>query len=246
MSHRKLNLQRAALEDHRRVGKELLPPFQQLHLPPEQLFWWRDWLPEFLWIDAIVHAHGERGAVHVFSSFLSAADRFNPDANEILDGTISAFRLIAEDARKSLLRELADSLAVAVLRPFGDVLLLYPDCPMAWMVTGESQNLSRAVAGIRESVLRLVPGKDAHAGFCRALPLHRLFAHKKVKISAALKDTIEAIRTYPEGDRYRAESFARNVHNSMLAKRAREDPHALDWPRSFWRSNLSLVPCAYE
>lgn len=246
MSYRKLNLLRAGLEDHRRVGKELLAPFQQLNPPPEQVFWWRDLLPEFLWIDALVQTYGEPGAVSVFSAFLSGADKLNPHPIEILDGTISAFRLISEGNRQTLLQELAGPLADAVLKPFGSILKLYPQCPMAWMGSGQTMNTDQSVSLVRDAVVRLLPGKDTHAGFCRALPLHRLLAHKKIVISSDLKDTIEAIKTYPTGDRYRAETFARTSHNMMLMKRASEDPLAFDWSRSFWNSNLLLARCFYD
>jgi hypothetical protein len=246
VSYRELNLLRAGLEDHRRVGKELLAPFQQFNPQPEQVFWWRDFLSEFLWIDALVQTHGEPGAVNVFSTFLSAADQFNPHPVEILDGTISAFRLISEGNRQTFLQELAGLLADAVLKPFGSVLKLYPQCPMAWMGIGQAMNPDQSVSMVRDAVVRLLPGKDTHAGFCRALPLHRLLAHRKIMISSDLTDTIEAIKTYPDGDRYRAETFARTTHNMMLMKRAREDPLAFDWSRSFWNSNLSLARCSYD
>ena len=246
MSGRKLNLQRAALEEHKRLGKNLLPPFRQLYPSPEQVFWWRDFLPEFLWIDSLVHTHGEAGAAHLFGAFVSAADHFNLKAGEILDGTISSFRLIGPDGRERFLAELSELITDAVRLPFCSFLSVYPDCPMAWMEVGKARRPQHAdAAPIRLAIQRLLPGKDSHAGFCRALPLHRLLAHGKVKIFANLTDTIEAIKTYPHGDRYRAESFARNVHNQILIKRAKDDPSALHWCRSFWNANLSLAPCVY-
>jgi hypothetical protein len=246
MTRRKLNLQRAALEEHKRLGKNLLPPFRQFNPSPEQVFWCRDLLPEFLWIDSLVHTYGEAGAAHLFGAFISAADHFNLNASEILDGTISSFRLIGADGRDRFLEELPELITDAVRMPFGSVLSIYPECPMAWMGVGKDRRPQHADADtIRSAIQRLLPGKDSHAGFCRALPLHRLLAHGKVKIFANLTDTIEAIKTYPHGDRYRAETFARSLHNQILMKRAKDDPAALQWSRSFWNANLSLAPCVY-
>jgi hypothetical protein len=45
---------RSALEHHKQVGKELITPFQQIGTPMEQVFWVRDLLPEFLWIDSVL------------------------------------------------------------------------------------------------------------------------------------------------------------------------------------------------
>jgi hypothetical protein len=117
---------------------------------------------------------------------------------------------------------------------------------MAWMISGLTFDRDPSISAVRDAICRLNAGKDSHAGYCRALPLHRLFAHGKIKIFSSLTETIEAIKTYPRGDRYRVESFARNAHGSMLVRRATESPDVFKWSKSFWRSNLALAPCRYE
>ena len=88
----KLNLQRSSLQHHKQVGKELIPPLQRMNTSMDQVFWLRDVLPEFLWIDSLVQEYGQTGAVREFNDFLSAADPFNSHGKEILDGTVGAFR----------------------------------------------------------------------------------------------------------------------------------------------------------
>src|SRR5260370_41696190 len=84
--------------------------------------------------------------------------------------------------------------------------------------------------------------KTAHAGFCRALPLNRFLAHNKVHILSHLTETIEALKKYPYGDRYRAETFARTTHNMVLMNRAKEDPDTFAWSRAFWNFNRNDCP----
>lgn len=247
MPGEKLNLQRSALEHHKQVGKELIPPFQQIGPPADQIFWLRDLLPEFLWIDALVQEYGEPHAVRKFNDFLSAADHFNSHRKLILDGTVGAFRLIAEERRQSFVEELGEKIDAAVVRPFRHVLRLYADCPMTWMAPQSApEDLEPSIAAVRRAVLRLFAGKESHAGFCRALPLNRLFAHDKVYIADHMTETIEAIKQYPYGDKYRAETFARMMHNMMLMQQAKEDPNTFAWARSFWNANRTIVPCIYE
>jgi hypothetical protein len=212
----------------------------------DQVFWLRDLLPEFLWIDSLVQEYGRPAAVQMFNDFLRAADRFNSHPKEILDGTVGAFRFIAASRRQSFVEELAGKLELAVERPFGHVLSLYPDCPMKWMAPTSSADRPASIAAVRNAVLRLFPCKDTHAGLCRALPLNRFFAHQKVLISEHLKETIEAIESYPNGDRYRAETFARTMHNMVFAERTKDDPDTFAWARCFWNSNREIVSCAYE
>ena len=247
MPPRRLNLQRSALHHHRQIGKELIPPFNRLSPEPEQIFWSRDLLPEFLWIDGLVQEYSPGAAPKVFNEFLSKADRFNPDSRHILDGTVSAFRLIPVERREAFTAELQADLNLAVLGPLGHVLGLYSDCPMRWMASKlMPDDTDSAITKIRAAVMRLFAGKDSYSAYCRALPLNRFFAHNKVFISSHLTETIEAIKNYPYGDRDRAETFARTTHNMMLMERAKEDPNAFSWARSFWNDNMVMVPCSYE
>ncbi len=241
----KLHLQRSGLEHHKRIGKELIPPFQTIGPGVDQIFWPRDLLPEFLWIDALICHYGQSAAVQIFNDFLSAADRFNSHPKEILDGTVGAFRFVAEERRQAFVEALVAKIEVAVVQPFGHVLSLYPECPMTWMAPNISPDRDASVAAVRDACLRLFAGKDSHAGLCRALTLNRFFAHNKVFIASHLKETIEAIKSYPFGDRYLAETCARSIHNMILMRRAEEDPHTFAWARSFWSSNRTIVACTY-
>src|SRR5438132_11643396 len=93
---------RSSLKDHKRVKKDLVPPFRQLGRV-DQIFWPRDLLPEFLWIDSLVQEYGQAAAASVFNDFLQTLDPLNPDSKHILDGTIAAFGRISEDLRRGFL-----------------------------------------------------------------------------------------------------------------------------------------------
>jgi hypothetical protein len=164
----------------------------------------------------------------------------------ILDGTIGVFRFIPDGDRPAFVRELAAKIDTAVARPLRYVLSLYPDCPMKWIAPNQSADRELSIVAVREAIGRLLPGKEPHAGFCRALPLNRFFAHNRVHIASHLTETIEALRSYPRGDNYHAETFARATHNIDLMNRAKEDPNTFAWARSFWNSNLTIVPCVFH
>jgi hypothetical protein len=246
MPKEKSDIWRSKLEAHKRVGKQLIPPFQSMGIATNQIYWWRDILPEFLWIDSLVQQYGESAAWTLFGDFLSSADRFNANPNEILDGTVSAFLLIPADRRQEFREKLGMSIRVAIIEPFGAVLNLYPECPMAWLLTEQVGDSEAGVSQVRDAVLRLLPGKDNHAGMCRTFPLHRMFAHKRLFLSQDMTELVEAIEHYPNGDRWRVESMARQTHNSTFMQQVEKEPHRLDWSRYFWNSNLAITPCRYE
>lgn len=187
--------------------------------------------------------YGRSQGNKLLNEFLTKADQFNDHPTEILDGTISAFQLIPRDQRPTFVERLRSEIDITVLKPIAHILGLYPQCPMGWMSEVVSVDRSLAISKIRAAVTRLLPGKDTYAGFCRALPLNRFFAHDKIKIVNTMKETIEAIRTYPHGDRYRAETFARTTHNMILMNRAKDNPDTFAWARDFWNANLDIVRC---
>ena len=132
-------------------------------------------------------------------SFYPQTDPFNSHPTAILDGTVGAFRFVAEERRKAFVDELAQKIDTAVARPFGRVVSLYPDCPMRWMAQDLSADRDASIKAVRDAFFRLFEGKEPHAGFCRALPLNRFFAHQKVYIANHMTEMIEAIEQYPLG-----------------------------------------------
>lgn len=117
---------------------------------------------------------------------------------------------------------------------------------MAWMTPSSSSESDKSVDAVRSAILRLFDGKEPHAGFCRALPLGRFLEHQRVYIASSMTETIDAIKQYPFGDKYRAESFARSVHNMTLMAQSKEDSDTFAWARTFWNANLEVAPCRYD
>ena len=243
MSSTGSRFRRSGLADYKQIGKELIPPFLQIGVPIEQVFWLRDILPEFLWIDALVYRYGNDLGNRTFNRFLSVADSFSSHPTDFLDGTVGAFGLVSEDKRSAFREQHQEEIEAAVLQPFGDVLALYPACPMAWLASERPPARDESVNTVRASVLRLFDGKSPHPALCRALPLNRFFAHRKIRISNNLQETIEALKTYPAGDRERVEAFARNIHNSLFMRRAQLSSDVFAWARAFWDCNRSIVGC---
>jgi hypothetical protein len=139
---------------------------------------------------------------------------------------------------------MAEQIEHAVTKPLRYALTLYPDCPMKWMTSSVSEDRDASLEAVRQAIQRLFAGKAPYSAFCRALPLNRFFAHNKVHIFSNLTETIEAIKNYPHGDKERAETFARSVHNMTFMQRAKDDPETFARARSFWNLNLTLAQCA--
>lgn len=236
----KIDIQRSALHDHKRFKKQLIPPFNRLSPQPEQIFWAKDLLPEFLWIDSLTQEYGERAALSVFGEFLSAIDPLVSDSCEVVDGTVSAFGFVPRELRKEFLQTYGGKIEWAVRKPFGAVVGLYPECPMRWLLSDTGGD---DIEAVRNAVIRLLPGKDSYCARLRVLPITRYFVHKKLKITSNLTELIEALKQYPKGDTAHVESFARNVYNTLVGERAKKSPETLKWAKDFWRRNTEFAQC---
>jgi hypothetical protein len=238
-------MDRPRLKHFKRLKKEIIPPLGILNF--EQVFWTRDLLPEFLWIDALMQTFGRREAVRIFNSFLSVLDGFYPKGPHILTGTVGDFGNIPEEHRIVVNKKYKRQIEEAVEGPFWHVLSLYIRCPMRWLAPELTKTDKKTAIDLtRDAVLRLLPGKDEYAACCRAIPLNRYFAHNKILISSNLTDLIKSIEEYPNGDRLHAESFARNTLNSDMQRRAETDPQVFDWAKHFWSQNRELNGCKFD
>lgn len=232
---------KSPLHDHKRFKKELIPPFNQLPAPMHQVFWSRDLLPEFLWIDSLFQEFGEAAGVSMFNDFLSAIDTLVPDGPDVADGTISSFDFVPEHLRSGLVAAQKGKIESAVRRPFGVILQCYPGCPMSWLVP--DLDSAGTPDETRKALIRLFQGKDEYAARIRALPLVRYFIHGKIHLPAAMTDLITALKEYPHGDRDHVESFARSTHNIILQQRFKLNPRSQEWSKYFWRRNRELAQC---
>jgi hypothetical protein len=241
---RKLEIQGSALHHHKRMRKELIPPFNQLTPAMQQIFWLRDLLPEFLWLDSLVQYHGSAAALSVLNDFLSAMDPLAP-AESVLDGTISSFLLVPGDLRQRFVTTYAGKIEWAVRKPFGEFLTAYPECPMRWLVGAENAGAG-GLEVARSAVVRLLPGKDKYCARIRTLPIVRYFVHGKIHILNTMRELIESLKKYPNGtedENLHAESFARSTFNMIFQENATKHPVLTQWAPAFWRANGRMVEC---
>ena len=90
------------IKDYKRDKKTLTPPFGQINMT--QVFWHRDMLPEFLWIDSLVAYYGESGAPDYYNRLLSVLDEYHK-GEPILVGMVSDFGLIAKEDRETIINK---------------------------------------------------------------------------------------------------------------------------------------------
>lgn len=246
------NKKRNPFEDQKRVGKKLLPPLLSHLGPIKDAGWIPKQLPEFLWIDSLLNSYNRGLALHYFNKTLDLLDEFNPDKNNPLLGLVSSFKQIPKELRERAKEKIQPLVKQAILEPFGDILLLYSESPMNWLIIDEWKdahdfNLESTLGKLKRAVSLLMDGKSHHSSLRRSVPLNRMFKHNKLflitkNVSEELLDGIPKYPECPEPQRAHVESFARNTMSMIIMHRE----EFYDWGSYFWRHNYQISVCEFS
>ncbi len=239
-------IRRSSLRSHKIKNKELESIFSGLKM--SQVYWHKDLLPEFFWIEALVNYYGEERANHYYNEFLDSIEKIFINNSNIYIGIVSDFGDIPEKYRNKIVENNKLLIEDVIYKPFANIIKIYPNIPMKWLLQGFDLSKIDEQDGIKqvvEAIKRLYPAKDNHCGFCRAIPLNRYFKHKKIFLTSNLAETIKAVEQYPLGDRYRVETLARNIINHDILNKINSCmiSDKLLWSKDFWCTNYKLTKC---
>lgn len=237
------------LSSQTREGTKLRGPLAKLNSKIESVDWMRDLLPEHLWLAALANRFGLDPAAKIYNKFMDALDAHWPHSFVAL-GLISDFGLVPVEERPVFLDKNRELVHEAFHNVIGRALAFYPDGPAAWLINQRLLDSEGALDPfvelpvLRRLVTLLAPGKDTFAGRTRAIPLNRLFKHKKLFIAKGLP-VVDLLPKYPSGlteqEQRHVESFARSTLGMLVQQRAASEP--LSWPKYFWRHNYDILPC---
>src|SRR6185312_3690700 len=186
------------LSGHTRLKSKLVTPinsYDRLHL----VDWYRDLLPEHLWIDLLRQHVGEERYLIKFNQLLDRLQAAS-GAEPVFHGYISEFGLFPEEQRAEFLNAHGDIVREAFFTPAGRLLMGYPGCPAAWMsapFAADAEALDRgAIATVlTESVIRLSQNNDAYVGHLRVLPFSRKVRAGKFQTSS--EEHLDLMKRYP-------------------------------------------------
>lgn len=235
---------------HRRQGSVLSTVASDLNM--ELIDWERDLMPEHLWIDLLADEYQELQWHKIYADFLDKIDSVLEEERKTpFLGFISDFGILTENEKKKFLENHKDFAYEFFFKVIGKPLSLYPDNPANWLILDEWKerepiDFETELNKLSRSLSRLVKAKDLYAGHIRALPLSRLFKHKKIFLNAGVfDDLVSLLPKYPNNcskeEQYRVQQFARITMNQIFMTTDRYKSR--QWPKYFWRHNLDLVPC---
>jgi hypothetical protein len=234
-----------SLAGHARDKSRLVSPINSLRRL-QMIDWFRDLLPEHLWIDLLAGRFGESGYLSMFNRLL---DKLQEAAGEepIFHGYISEFALFPEDKRAAFMEANADLVKEAFFEPAGRFLTGYPAFPAAWLCApfignAKPPDVEEIADVLTRSVTRLAPGKNVYVGHLRILPFSRKVRAKKFSVAAG-SPHLDLMARYPaecsDDEKRRVQQFAAMTMNATMSDQYANFP----WAALFWRHNHQIVAC---
>jgi hypothetical protein len=239
------------ISKHKQQGGVLRTKASELNF--NMIDWERDLMPEHIWIDLLAEEYKKLNWFKIYEDFLDKLDScLEIQPKTPLLGFISDFSVPSEKERTKFISEHREFIYNSFFKPVGKILFFYPENPANWLILEEWKNIEKInfeveLNKLASSLARLIKAKDLYAGHIRAIPLNRMFKHRKILFpSKGMEELINLLPKYPgrcnEKEKYRVQQFARiqmNL-NFTTADRFKENK----WAKYFWQQNHNLVPCS--
>lgn len=214
----------------------------------------RDFLPDLLWVAAMLDEHMSWEAAY---EPLDIIDRFMTYPTEgektIVDGRVSMFSIVPHDVRADVREALAEETPWALTDPIGHALMLYPECPAAWLfvdwLEGHRVDPDVGLDYLKHLVSAYYDREDVGATRLRMVPIARLLKNRKLLVSSNVESSSLWPR-YPSGltddEQRRVEASARAMYNMIGAQITAPGGQTLAWPKHFWGQNWSISACDFS
>lgn len=258
----------SSLQDHRRTGKVLQPPFRTIS-GTNSTPWLRDTFPDMLWLCSVISQHGDEG-MSLAAKFIDQVDsvidsaaadgRIQRPSDFLLGGELASFELVPEELRSEAIYALRDNglYDKGVPGILARALGRYSDMPGAWLLDGwrgrepiigpdeQERYLSKVV-------LDSSHGQSAVATRAKCMILRaRIKAGNIILSPEVFEEWRDVLPRYPfditEEERRRIEPSIRATFLAFasgkygVAEDGTDTP-ALTWAKTFWRQNWKLYKC---
>lgn len=238
--------QRRVLEDHKQVGKKLIPPFldafQNFHeVPHVKLV-----VPEFIWLAALNNVLGAHEGARLCLEVARPAALC--DSQSIL-ATCTSYSKLTPENWSRVVRSVRGLDREKVSLALSPIARLYPDFPLRPLVTESDLtkvNDEADLLWIMELLPNLYDKTSVESVGMMANATYIAFVTDKLKAS-----TDTSLAQFPEVEKYpdtemsvRVAAAIRCFTNSLVGGLSEEAPR--HWPRSFWNRGLELSSCFME
>lgn len=242
------------MEDHKKVGKKLIPAFLQ-DFPIEKTKWQTQRLPEVVWLGILCNRHGDQLSFEMMKE-MTASIRAVVCSMRNSDHTIRpyipsehlTFSCIERDA---ICKGSSDSPWLKSIKPaLQQMAAVWPTFPLSYLL-GEDRgefcrNFVREVKELLENC--------RHRYSKEALLLQTMFVALEIETGGLYlakeisPPDLNSIFDYPDTEEsQKAAGFVVTTFNSTIMMRSILGQESqFDWPRKFWNTCHKLEPCEHD
>ncbi len=241
------------LADHRKVGKDFLPPL--LQLTRVQKIGWRDFmLPELIWLGLLNSEYGLRKGSELALMLAKTSQEVANQEGNTWYAPISAYASLSEDVVKGITDRLGESDSLDEIREGLSLLVaLYPECPLSVFFDKAPHGIeadnegSRSLLDEFKQFLSSFLNKYEKLGtLAQANAVYIAFVTEKLKVVRGVSglEDFPLVADFPDTEASRR--VAASIYpaiNSLMGIDASEIAHT-SWSRYFWNRGLELERCS--
>lgn len=239
---------RGILADHKKVGKTLVAPFNQMVGPMKDVSWVKEIFPELLWIGLIQYEHGHRHGIKLVTSFSRLAREICPEAPSKIFAAASSFSQLSAAERNQLRDTTAEhSELFDIQRSLLPLASWYPNFPLRFLFAEMPSTPSiEALEKIKYLVSSLYQRSEYDPMMIQATAISLAFDAGVLKVARGLAlAQFPKIEDYPETDLSR--KIGGSIRSTLNMMFGAEDRHSVDnkWSTYFWNRGLEISPCEF-
>ena len=224
----KRNSNRSSIDQHRQLGKELVPPFKQLMGENLQLAsWMNNRLPEMLWASLIFASNGRKEAFREFSRILDFVAK-HERKEQLKNLTISGIAELDTDLRVEIIRFIAANPRTSMAL---STLLMFKSLPNReeWEanVSQVEPSLPLLMTAVGDTLFHQSPG----ATDCKWVWMSGMAAAGQIRVHKHLSDYVDDMTKYPNLEPGAPEGATVRASEEALAKMVYTES---TWAENFW------------
>lgn len=237
------------LQDHKKIGRVLVPPFTHMLGPLHEISWIKTILPELLWISLIHKAHGDRRGVEIITRLTRSIRENNKELPHKWLAPASSYSSISSENCEELKGRLSDAkMLVPLCEALTPLVSWYPECPLAPIIaSGKAHRSKKALSALKATVSDLYARSERSTMMAQATAVWLAFDADILKVSPDI-----SLANFPEIENYPHSELSKEIGagirstlNAFFGSAFQYQNDSV-WPNYFWNRGLAIDPCEID
>jgi|SRR5580658_2236266 hypothetical protein len=247
MSKKKKSGRTGMLQDHKRQGKQFLPPLvAALGNKLAPLNWVDELLPEVLWIELLRNCEPTRWVHLALETARASHGALSSDPQAAFAKVSDYYGLTEEDAAKARDAMRTTGILASVQHSLLPLIVIYPECPMKALLDIQASIRfavpeKEAIEIVKAAIKNILDRRSKAAMWAQATIAYITGALGMVLLPEGTDIDLNSVKDYPDTDESRMHASSIRAMASALMGPERDST----WPNYFWRRGYEVDPCSF-